>query len=389
MTKKLADLLFLGAILLVLTAGLVSTLLFPDEINTYENRYANQMPGFTPEGYLDGSFQQGVDDALSDQVNFSSYYKRIYNYARTASLRVLFTPIAQANRDRYLYFQGLQLFGGDHLTYWTRYLDSLAAQLDSKSGNYNDAFARLPDTRFYVYFVEKDTDINFETGEKNRAFEYLRDRLKLDPEHIARFRIDSFEQFSQYFYRTDHHWNHRGSYRGYLEVLELLGLGDAPLAPLEEVAVPGRFSGSKASGAGAGGFWESVSMYRFSFPAMEVRLNGQPGGSYGNQELFWSGQGWTPTYSDMYGPDLGEVILSGGKPGGGNILVLGESYDNAILRLLASHFDSLYSVDLRYYSAYMGEDFRLSEYLEEHGIDRVLLIGNIDYFVMDEFRLEG
>ena len=46
----------MGAILLVLTAGLVSTLLFPDEINIYENRYANQMPAFTLGGYLDGSF---------------------------------------------------------------------------------------------------------------------------------------------------------------------------------------------------------------------------------------------------------------------------------------------------------------------------------------------
>ena len=389
MTKKLADLLFLGAILFVLTAGLISTLLFPDEINYYENRYANQIEPFTLSGYLDGSFQESVDAGLSDQVNFSARYKWIYNKVRTDSLRLLFTPIAQANRDRYLYFQGMRLFGGDYLTYSPYALSSLTEQLNSKSENYNNAFARLPDTQFYVYFVEKDTDINFETGEKNRSYEYLRDRLDLSPEHIGRFRVDSFEQFSRYFYRTDHHWNHRGSYQGYLEVLELLGIRDAPLAPLEEAAVPGHFSGSKASGVGAEGVWESVSMYRFDFPDMDVTINGRPGESYGNQELFWSGRGWTPNYGDMYGQDMGEVVLSGGRPGGGNILVVGESYDNAILRLLASHFDNLYSVDLRYYSAYMGEDFRLSEYLEEHGIDKVLLIGNIDYFIMDEFRLEG
>ena len=389
MTKKLADLLFLCAILLILTAGLVTALLFPEEINTYENRYADRIAPFTVTGYLDGSFQDSMDAGLSDQVNFSSYYKKLYNYARTAGLRLLASPVARAHPDRYFYFQGLRLFGGDWLTYWTRSLESLTEALEAKAENCNDTFARLPDTEFYVYFVEKDTDINFETGEKNRTYEYLRDRLELPPDRAGCFQVDSFEQFSQYFYRTDHHWNHRGSYQGYLGVLELLGIGDAPLVPLEEVAVPGRFSGSKASNAGAAGLWESVSMYRFDFPAMEVRINGWPAESYGYQELFWSGRGWTPNYGDMYGQDFGEVILSGGKPGGGNILVLGESYDNAVLRLLASHFDNLYSVDLRYYSVYMGEDFRLSEYLEEHGIDKVLLIGNIDYFIMDEFRLEG
>lgn len=389
MTKKLADLLFLGAILVVLAAGLISTLLFPDAINTYENRYANQMPAFTLGGYLDGSFQQGVDDALSDQVNFSYYYKKLYNYARTASLMAMVGPLARNNPDRYVYFQGLRFFGGDYLTYWTRTLESQTEALDAKAENYNETFARLPDTQFYVYVVEKDTDINFATGEKNRTYEYLRDRLELAPDHVGHFQVDSFEQFSRYFYRTDHHWNHRGSYQGYLDVLELLGIGDAPLAPLEEVAVPGHFVGSKVSTVGAVGIWESASMYRFDFPPMEVTVNGWPGEGYGYQELFWSGQGWAPNYSDIYGGDMGEVVFSGGRPGGGNILVVGESYDNAILRLLASHFDNLCSVDLRYYSAYMGKEFRLSEYLAEHDIDRVLLIGSIDSFGMDEFRLEG
>lgn len=389
MAKKLVDLFFLVAILIVLTAGLVTALFFPEEINTYENRYADRIAPFTVTGYLDGSFQDSMDAGLSDQVNFSSWYKKLYNYARTASLRLLASPVARAHPDRYFYFQGLRLFGGDWLTYWTRPLESLAEALDAKAENCNETFARLPGTEFYVYFVEKDTDIDFETGEKNRSYEYLRDRLTLAPDRVSRFQLDSFEQFSQYFYRTDHHWNHRGSYQGYLGVLELLGIGDTPLVPMEEVAVPGRFSGSKASDAGAAGFWESVSMYRFDFPAMEVQINGLPSEGYGNQELFWSGRGWAPSYGDIYGGDMGEIVFSGGRPGGGNILVLGESYDNAVLRLLASHFDNLYSVDLRYYSAYMGEDFRLSEYLEEHGIDKVLLIGNIDYFIMDEFRLEG
>ena len=83
------------------------------------------------------------------------------------------------------------------------------------------------------------------------------------------------------------------------------------------------------------------------------------------------------------------MIFSTGQTGRENLLVLGESYDNAVLKLLASHFNNTSSVDLRYYEAYMGKKFSFSDYVKEHGITQVLLIGNIDYFIMDEFLLEG
>ena len=388
MTKKLADLVFLGAILFVLTAGLVSTLLFPDEINYYENRYANQRPTFTLEGYLDGSFQQGVDDALSDQVNLASYYKRIYNLVRTESLWPAVSLISQSHPDRYVNYRSVRLFNG-YLVNHTRTMSDLTDGLDARIANYNDTFARLSDREFYLYLVERDIGIDFETGEKTPVYEYLRDRLKLPADRIARYAIDDFETYSQLFYRTDHHWNHRGSYRGYLELLELLGVEDEPLAPLEEVTLPGQFSGSKASTAGVTGIGDTVTVYRFDFPDLTVRINGQSAEDYGAQNGFLSGQGGDPSYGGFYGGDDGEVILSGGKPGGGNILLLGESYDNALLKLLACHFDSLYAVDLRYYKACLGKDFQLSAYLKEHDIHKVLLIGSDTYFMMDEFRLEG
>ena len=135
--------------------------------------------------------------------------------------------------------------------------------------------AAHPELDFYVYYIEKDTDINFETGEKIPACDYLYDRL--EPGRLGRFAVDSFDRFSTWFYRTDHHWNLDGSYRGYTQLLELL----------------------------------------------------------------------------------------------------------------ASHFNNTYSVDLRYYEAYMGEKFSFDQYVEEHGVNQVLLIGNIDYFIMDEFLLGG
>lgn len=82
-------------------------------------------------------------------------------------------------------------------------------------------------------------------------------------------------------------------------------------------------------------------------------------------------------------------IFDTGRTDRENVLVIGESYDNAILKLLASHFGRTYSVDLRYYRNYLGSDFSLSDYLRRNSITKVLLIGNVDYYISPDFALEN
>ena len=385
--KRLADVLFLSVILLLLLAGLVRTLFFPKELNTYENRYAQKAPALSVSGFLDGSYQSDLDAALADQVPLSQYAKKLYNLGTSALMESMVLPIAQSHPNRYINIFGLRLFNGTHLTYYTNILSDRIPGLDEKAENYNQVFAQHPDTEFYVYFIEKDTDIDFETGEKVGIYEYLAGQLNLPEERIARYRIDSFDQFSQWFYRTDHHWNAQGSYEGYLQVLELLGVAEQPLTHGDPVTVSQHFSGSKASSAPS--LYEPFSVYPYDFPDMDIVINGAPAADYGNQDAWLSGQGTGAiSYSAFYGGDMGEIIFDTGTQGRGSLLVIGESFDNAILKLLASHFDRLYSIDLRYYEAYMGTAFSLSDYLEEHQPDRVLLIGNADYFASQDFLLE-
>ena len=385
--KRLADVLFLSVILLLLLAGLVRTLFFPKELNTYENRYAQKAPALSVSGFLDGSYQSDLDAALADQVPLSQYAKKLYNLGTSALMESMVLPIAQSHSNRYINIFGLRLFNGTHLTYYTNILSDRIPGLDEKAENYNQVFAQHPDTEFYVYFIEKDTDIDFETGEKVGIYEYLAGQLNLPEERIARYRIDSFDQFSQWFYRTDHHWNAQGSYEGYLQVLELLGVAEQPLTHGDLVTVSQHFSGSKASSAPS--LYEPFSVYPYDFPDMDIVINGAPAADYGNQDAWLSGQGTGAiSYSAFYGGDMGEIIFDTGTQGRGSLLVIGESFDNAILKLLASHFDRLYSIDLRYYEAYMGTAFSLSDYLGQHQFDRVLLIGNADYFASQDFLLE-
>ena len=234
---------------------------------------------------------------------------------------------------------------------------------------------------------KKDAKIRIKIIFEDKA-PYDKITIDLPAERTGCFRIDSFDQFKGWFYRTDHHWNAAGSLEGYRQVLSLLKPQETALVPREEVTLKGQLTGSKATGALAA-FSEDMTVYRYDYPEMTVTVNGAPAEDYGNQQAYLSGEGGTPTYGKFYGSDNGETTFDTGTQGRGNLLVVGESFDNAILKLLASHYDKTFSVDLRYYEAHLDIPFDLDAYLAEHAIDTVLLIGNIDYFVMEEFMLGG
>lgn len=67
-TALTANKIFVLLLLLIMLAGLAATLFFPDDINGYENRYAYKIAPPTLSSVADGSFQDGVENALSDQV---------------------------------------------------------------------------------------------------------------------------------------------------------------------------------------------------------------------------------------------------------------------------------------------------------------------------------
>lgn len=392
--RRAIDILFVCAILAFLVLGLRRTLLAPEEVNTYENRYAAQVPAFTVAGWADQSYQDGVESALMDQVPGASTMKSLYNRCTTRYLKdTLDLLAARAGLDgaEYVNFGGMRLFGDHYIVYWPRYVSSVQSELDRKIEALNATFARHPELTFYAYYIQKDTDLDFQARQKTDLSDYLMPRLQLPEEHKGVYEIDDFSQYARYFYRTDGHWCHEGSYAGYRQLVDLLGCAGDPLEPVgDAVLVRDDFSGKKASAiAGEGVFTEPFYAYRFDWPEMTVTINGQPAADYGAQEAYLDGTATdTLSYGGFYGGDNGETILSTGTEGRGKLLVIGESFDNAILKLLATHYDTLYSIDLRYYEYEMGQPFDFSAYVAAHGIDQVLLIGNIDYYIQDTFDPE-
>ena len=209
--------------------------------------------------------------------------------------------------------------------------------------------------------------------------------LNIPNENKSAFIIDNYADFRRNFYRTDHHWNYAGSYKAYTELLTLLHVESPALKPYGEITLSDSFSGSKAASIGAM-FTEDFTVYLFDYPKMNITINSEVSADYGmHDEVSRGVLPETVAYGTYYGGDSGEIIFDNGD--GENILIIGESYDNAVLKLLASHFGRTYSVDLRNYEYFMHKPFEFDEYVRRNNIDKVLFIGKMDYYTLDDFLI--
>lgn len=381
--RKIINILFFTVFILISFAGFLKPFMDPKDINYAENRMAYQIPSFTMSSFLDKTFQDQYENALADQIPLSSEMKRI---EKTIELLAKFT-FFKLNPNTFHNIGGL-LYKDEYFVYFPREFSNVQEQLDRKIQNLNEVKEKLPNVDISLYYIEKDTDIHFETGEKLGAYEYIADKVN-QQFHTKKFAINNFDEFKQYFYKTDHHWNAQGSYKAYQEIVEWMGLGE-PIVPKEEVCLQATMSGSKVAGIGGNFlFQEQLCAYPFDFKEHDIYVNGQKVESYGNYRQYFENKVTEGSYADFYGDDYGLLSFDYHQDEKENLLIIGESYDNAINELLASHFNRTYNIDLRNYEREMGKAFDLYAFVEEHQIDRILLIGNIDYYVMEEFDLKG
>ncbi len=382
---KLIDIFFLLIFLLIIIVCFIKPIIRPVSINYAENRTANQIPSFTFSTFLDKTFQDQYEAAMADQIPYSAKLKKAEKLAEVITKLAFF----QLSDDQFTHKMTADLYYIDnYLVYTTRDFSMIKEDLDHRIQNLNSIITQLNNVSVYAYYIEKDTDIKFDTNEKLNAYEYL--VQELDQRYQTRkYAINDFNEFKEYFYKTDHHWNDKGSYRAYRDIVEWMKLGEAIPQP-EEKCLNTTISGSKAASTGGSSILkEQLCVYPFTLKDHDIYINGEAKDRYGNHEDYMNNEKATGSYGDYYGFDDGLIEFDYHQDDKENLLMIGESYDNAINELLASHFNHTYNVDLRNYENQNKQAFDVVQFVKEHQIDKILLIGNVDYYVSDAFDLKG
>ena len=259
--------------------------------------------------------------------------------------------------------------------------------IENQAKNLYDALSDYPEVRTYVYLVNSSRTVDL-----NKDVSAVPDVYKAIEEYFSEsttdyLRLDSLEQYAEYFYSTDHHWNYQGSYAGYCQIVRmLLGEEEPVLQPLETVVFPVRFNGSMNSSQGSGSSAEQFTVYRFDYPDMTISVNGVRQASYGNQEIYFAGkyskQPKFNHYSKFYGGDYGLIHFETERTDRGNLVLFSNSFSNAINLLLASHFHHLWVIDFRYFLPEQNNSFHLPEILAQGDV-QVLMLGDGLYFTQN------
>ena len=371
--KNINSKIFLVALLLLSGVILIKLVLNTNEYNFVDNRmsYKFSMPDI--ENLLSGEYQKATEEAIADQMPKYNYFKlsylKIVNYLSISTINVF--KLDKPNR--YINIDGINLYKNYLLYYKTtdeQFIKTAQKDISEINNIYSNTNANI-----YLYFIETDTNINFEDNSKLNALSYLKENINIPKENITSFEINSFDDYKKNFYKTDHHWNHVGSYKGYTEIAKMMHFNNI-LEPKDEVCFDTiRAYGSKAKRiANIKIANDTMCQYTFDYPEFETYIDGKPHNyGHGNEEL---NEKNNITYSDIYGADYAEVVFkNNGINNNKKILVYANSYSNAINKLIAANYKETYVIDGRYYNKKS-----MIDYINEKEIDDVLIIANCMLF---------
>lgn len=177
------------------------------------------------------------------------------------------------------------------------------------------------------------------------------------------------------YYGTDHHWTTAGAYQGYADLMEGMGLAARPLGALSQVS--DRFYGTTWSKAGA--YWLAPDTMEIAVSDEDVTVTNYftseatPGKLYNYEKLEGKDK-----YTFFLGGNQPLCIIESEKEGAeGSILILRDSFSDALAPFLTQNFAEIHLMDLRYYKG------SIANYVQENGIDQVLVLYSVDNFVAD------
>ena len=263
-------------------------------------------------------------------------------------------------------------------------------KMAERVASYNQALDAAQDRPpVYLYLAESSRShpMTQTFPENSDAYEYLLENLHADCfDHL---KYTTYAQYCQYFYTTDHHWNYRGSYQAYVDIVHMLkGDDEDVLEPVGTATFPIFFNGYYCRDTGLQFSREYFSVYLFDpFPAYTAYVGGAKR-QYDHVDVYlrnrYNSGVMTNHYANYYGGDTGSITFVSGSKGKGSLLMIGNSLSNAVKTLLTNHYDTIYYVDLRHYKKLAGESFSISSYLAKYPVDQILILGDVTLFMTGE-----
>ena len=371
--KRPADFIT-AAVFIVFIAGFALALLIQKDraFSEMENRTLAQKPEISWKNIKEGRFTDELEKYISDQL-----------FAKDTLVSV------KTDTDRLLgkrYQNGVYIIhdSDGELRFVQRYTEN-RAQIAENVGYLND-FAEgldIPADLMLIPNVSAYTLNKLPAGalcdDQRKSLGYVGE-LAGDKLNYYPMLLNDADYKESYYFRTDHHWSFEGAQKTVSDYLKRSGQisdDEQPALGLTCKDAQEGFLGTLYSKAPSAFTKPDVFRYVSNCGEMEVEWvnEGKKSDCIIDEDFLTK----KDKYAAYFGGNFSQIRIRTGHEGE-RVLVLKDSYANAAMQFLVGQYSEITMIDLRYYHM---QEKTVSELCEEYGIDRVIMLYNMDFLNED------
>jgi hypothetical protein len=423
-TNKLHHYLLILSFAAILISAPVFWLAFPQKIESFsiiENTKLDQFPKFNLANFkhgikhflrgdlklaintafsdfLSNDFQEDLESAAIDQMPFRLSLASLARWVERAQISVLYgflsDPAVPASLDvDYLLLRGNKQVYLQPPAVW----DELRRdRVDDRVENYKNLIDLYPEVNFYIFYLERTAyapynpmNPYFPQADKGQSYEYFISN-KPGELTVSSLRLSGLEEHQEKFFRTDHHWNIRGAWSAYEIIYKMLSKDLPDISPMLDLHDFSQIKGLEFCGSYARRTLYPCDPDIFEYAEVELpphrTFENGIETDYGNKQAYLNGdfsrERYAEHYAEFYGYVTPLVEYDFDNPSGRNLLIIGGSYTQAMQEFVAAHYDRTYVVDLRDY-----ENFYLGDFIKQHEIHDVLVIGDVIVYLNEGWQI--
>lgn len=382
-------------------------------VSEVEKRTLKTMPTFSVSALFDGSFTKGFEEYYADTFPFRDFFLGVNDFFDS-----IFTKLSGSDGIVLVGKEGDGNFEGEALTdetesrsdatepvtQETEVSTEATTQADQEfttSGyiviqgdramemysankkqisNYVSSVNRLADklTNSKVYCMLVPTAIEFYGPEEYHSANHSQEygiQLAYDQMSDKVTCVDAYHKIQQHingylYFRTDHHWTARGAYYGYQALGDVAGFTTKPLDSYQSGKIDG-FVGTMYGYTKADVLQKNPDYVEYFWPQTEAT------GKYYSSADMSDGRNLRIITPEVSNSNKYLTFIQGDNPlvkidtqtkNGRSIMVIKESYGNALVPFLVDSYETIYVVDPR------KIEMNLADFVNKQGIQEVLVI---------------
>nr|WP_319487389.1 DHHW family protein [uncultured Caproiciproducens sp.] len=358
-------------LLITIVAGASYLLFAPkQDFSEDENRVLESAPKVTMTSLTDGSFMDSIESYVGDHFMLRKEFIALNTRVQLMiGKRDLGSNYSQTPAEGGVYFGN-----DDHI-----YEVLLPNRTDIFARNVAamQLFAKKTSLPFYFMPVpsgaqEQQDRLPFSapSHDQHEELNAIKANAGTNTKVIDLFDVLSDRTGYDYYYKTDHHWNTFGAYKGYEVLAEAMNIQATPQTDFDFKEVSNSFLGTLYSKAILS--TQTPDILYLPIYKQQITVTQQTGKQQQNS-LFWEEY---LEKKDKYSVFLGgnhsvDVVRNSSAANGRKLLIMKDSYANSMVPFLATNFSEIHIIDLRFYN----QD--IYDYIQQNGITDTAAIYSI------------